>query len=216
LMRPKRLVVDWSLAGHMRYRDIRRYLKPYSIVANRTTTINHAFAAAVAPCDSYDEQRMRDAVLQLGQDPDSDLSCVYCGGKAETWDHVHATVRDKRFSGFGHRLGNLLPCCKPCNSRKGNKDWSSYLDSFGKGEVERERRRCLIESYLAQFRLLDAIPDQFPEYEQLQTLRLQVLKIIAEADLLAAQLRAKVTASMVMPPVVHGPHTEDSAKCISD
>jgi hypothetical protein len=27
----------------MRYEDIRRHLKRYSLVANRTTTINHAF-----------------------------------------------------------------------------------------------------------------------------------------------------------------------------
>ena len=43
----------------MRYKDIRRYLKPYSMVASRATTINHAFAACIAPCDKYDEEVMR-------------------------------------------------------------------------------------------------------------------------------------------------------------
>ena len=105
----------------MRYKDIRRYLKPYSMVASRATTINHAFAACIAPCDKYDEEVMRKAIIALGQDPDSDLLCVYCGDEAETWDHIHATVREKKFSGHGHRIGNLLPCCKTCNSKKGNK-----------------------------------------------------------------------------------------------
>jgi HNH endonuclease len=179
----------------MRYSDIRRCLKAYSIVANRTTTVNHAFAAAIAPCDPYDEQRTRDAVRQLGQDPDRDLACVYCGSRAETWDHVHATVRDKKFSGFGHRLGNLVPCCKPCNSQKGNKIWSVYLDSLGLDGVELARRKRVIEAYLAEYRLLDAIPEDFPEYQQLQELRRQVLEIFAQADILAAQLRLKAHAT---------------------
>jgi 5-methylcytosine-specific restriction endonuclease McrA len=106
----------------MRFPDIRRYLKPYSIVASRTTTVNHAFAASIAPSDTYEAAKVREAVVALGQDADADLVCVYCGAEAETWDHVHATVKDKAFSGHGHRLGNLLPCCKPCNSKKGNKD----------------------------------------------------------------------------------------------
>jgi len=177
----------------MRYRDIRRYLKPYSIVANRTTTVNHAFAAAIAPCDPYDEQKTRDAVRQLGQNPETDLVCVYCGSRAETWDHVHATVQDKRFSGFGHRLGNLLPCCKPCNSKKGNKTWSVYMDSLGLDAAELTRRKRIIEDYLAQYRLLDAIPEQFPEYQQLQDLRRQVVEIFAQADVLADQLRLKAS-----------------------
>ena len=175
----------------MRYRDIRRFLKPYSIVASRTTTLNHAFAAAIAPCDSYDEEKMRVAIGLLGQDPDKDLDCVYCGLKAETWDHVHATVRDKKFSGFGHRLGNLVPCCKPCNSRKGNKVWSAFLDSMGLDEVELTRRKNLIGTYLSEYRLLDSIPDQLPEYQQLQELLRQVLEVFARADILAAQVRQK-------------------------
>jgi hypothetical protein len=179
----------------MRYIDIRRHLKPYSIVANRTTTLNHAFAAAIAPSDLYDEQIAREAVGQLGQDPDGDLICVYCGSPAETWDHVQATVRDKKFSGFGHRLGNLLPCCKPCNSVKGNKHWSSYLDSVVLDQAELTRRKQLIEAYLARYAVVDAIPDHLPEYEQLQDLRRQILDLFAKADVLAGQLRVKRSES---------------------
>jgi hypothetical protein len=42
-----------------------------------------------------------------------------------------------------------------------------------------------------QYRLLDAIPEQFIEYQQLQDLRQQVLEIFAQADTLAEQLRRK-------------------------
>ena len=55
---------------HMRYSTVRNHLKPYVIVSRRKTTINHAFAAAVAPSDAYDELRVREAIYILGQDPD--------------------------------------------------------------------------------------------------------------------------------------------------
>jgi len=173
----------------MQYKSINQHLKPYSIAARRATTINHAFASAIAPHDEYDDEKIRAGVKQLGQNPDEDLRCVYCGSNAETWDHVQATVRNKKFSGFGHRLGNLLPCCKPCNSRKGNKAWSAYLDAIGTDGLA--RRKSLIESYLAQYQQVDLIPENLPEYEELEALRIQVLEIFQKADALAAQIRLK-------------------------
>lgn len=178
----------------MKCSDIRRHLKPYSISAMRTTTVNHAFAAAMAPCDTYDEEQTREAMHLLGQDPD-DLDCVYCGSKAETWDHVHATVSAKNFSGYGHRLGNLLPCCKPCNSRKGNRRWSVYLERLGLSAGDLNVRRQLIQGYLDRYGLRDAIPSQHVEFEELQEIRRQVLHLFAKADVLAKSLRAKAQAA---------------------
>lgn len=177
----------------MRFQDIRRYLKPYSMVASRSTTINHAFAASIAPSDTFDEAKVRAAIIALDQDPDADLICVYCGAEAETWDHVHATVKDKAFSGHRHRLGNLLPCCKPCNSKKGNKDWRTFLSTrpADAARMERERR---IHSYLTAYEVKDAIPKHLPEYQELQELRLQVLELFAKADKLAAIVRSKASA----------------------
>ncbi len=179
----------------MRCSDIRRHLKPYSILTNRTTTVNHAFAAAIAPCDPYDAQKTCDAMRLLGQDPERDLTCVYCGLKAETWDHVRATVLNKKFSGFGHRLGNLLPCCKPCNSRKGNRSWSDYLNGLGLDPDELARRWRQIEDYLAEYPCLDSIPEHMPEYQQLQELRRQVLELFAQADHIANELRLNLFTS---------------------
>lgn len=174
----------------MRYQDLKRHLKPYSIVAKRTTTITHAFASAVAPCDDYDPAVVQTAIRDLEQDPDADLRCAYCDGVAETWDHVHATVRGKRFSGYGHRLGNLLPCCKPCNSKKGNKPWSDFLASLQLPESIRLRRQSIIEAYLARYRQDDSIPDMSPEYAELERLQAQVMDLLQEADVLASRLRA--------------------------
>src|SRR5437870_262374 len=113
----------------MKRKSIRKYLRPYSIIGQRKTTVNHTFASAIAPTDIYDDAIVAEAIRALGQDPDDDLLCAYCDdNEADTWDHVVGLVKDQQFSGFGHTIGNLLPCCRQCNSRKGNKDWRAYLN----------------------------------------------------------------------------------------
>jgi hypothetical protein len=178
----------------MRYSSIRSHLKPYDIVARRKTTINHAFAAAIAPSDTYDEHRVREAILALGQDPDQELICVYCGSPAQTWDHVFATVQDSKFSGCGHRLGNLLPCCKPCNSAKGNKDWRRFLAGLLLSDEIRQKREGKIDDYLSKFFSQDVIPSYVPEYERLQHIKQQVMSLLTEADELAKAIRMQTHA----------------------
>lgn len=171
----------------MHYTSIRSHLKPYVIVARRKTTINHAFAAAIAPSDEYIDERVREAVIALGQDPEQTLRCAYCDAPAKTWDHVFATVKNSHFSGYGHRLGNLLPCCKPCNSAKGNKNWRQYLEGLGRSDqVERSAR---IEAYLLKYSVTDVLPNESPEYLRLLAIKKEVLALFAEADQLANVIR---------------------------
>ena len=163
------------------------------MVARRRTTINHAFAAAIAPSDIYDERVVSGAIALLGQKSECDLECAYCGSPAETWDHVFATVRDSQFSGFGHRLGNLLPCCKPCNSRKGNKPWASHLSSLNLGQDELADRRGAIERYLATYLVCDCIPEDSADRHRLDEIRRQVLSLLEEGDLVATRIRTGQT-----------------------
>lgn len=171
----------------MNYSSIRGHLKPYVMFARRKTTINHAFAAAIAPHDTYDSDRVWEAMLVLGQNPEKGLMCAYCGTPAKTWDHIFATVKDSRFSGHGHRLGNLLPCCKPCNSAKGNKDWLLYISTLKlPGEQE---RIFYIEAFLAKYGVVDAPPRDSEEYKCLLEIKEQVLALLAKADGLAKTVR---------------------------
>lgn len=174
----------------MNYSDIKRHLKPYSILRSRKTTINHAFASAIAPCDAYDDQAVRNAVISLGQNPDQALSCVYCDGAADTWDHVFATVKNSGFSGAGHRLGNLLPCCKPCNSRKGNRAWKEFLSLRKEPEPMRVAREARISAYLEKLHVLDELPVVTPEYTRLLEIKNEILRLMAEADKLADAIRS--------------------------
>src|SRR5436189_5787860 len=105
----------------MKRERIRHYLRPFRAYGRGSTTVTYALAGAIAPVDPYDDALVAEALVVLGQDPDGDLSCVYCGDPARSWDHVFGLVADGRFSGYGHVIGNLVPCCSTCNSRKGNK-----------------------------------------------------------------------------------------------
>lgn len=147
------------------------------------------FAAAIAPHDIYNEERVRAAVTLLGNDPNDDLACAYCGNPAETWDHVFATVRNSRFSGHGHQLGNLLPCCKPCNSRKGNKAWQTYLESLPLEKADFENRFQIIRSYLETYEISDIAPALTNDHEILDRIRIKILELVAEGDEIATRIR---------------------------
>jgi len=175
----------------MRYQTIRTHLRPYSILARRRTTVNHAFASAIAPCDVFEDQRVREAIRLLELDPDAELNCAYCGNPAETWDHIFATVRKSQFSDYGHRLGNLLPCCKPCNSRKGNKSWEDYLESLPLPQATRERRFECIPRFLAKYSVLDPTDPQDRDLGELESLRTEILRLMAEADRIATRIRSR-------------------------
>lgn len=129
----------------MKKNDLKRHLQDYSIYGKRSSTISHAFASALSVADDYNVTKIDKALTILGQNPDDDLFCAYCDKPAETWDHIKAVVVKTAFSGFGHQINNLLPCCKSCNSAKGNKDWKLYLMQKG---LDSEERITRIENYL--------------------------------------------------------------------
>ena len=53
--------------------------------------------------------------------------CAYCGQDGELlMDHV---VPINKQSLGEHRLGNLVPSCKPCNANKGDKDFRTFLSN---------------------------------------------------------------------------------------
>ena len=52
--------------------------------------------------------------------------CAYCGADTELLiEHAIPINREKLGE---HRLGNLVPSCKPCNSNKGSKDFREFLE----------------------------------------------------------------------------------------
>lgn len=52
---------------------------------------------------------------------------AYCPGPAQTWDHVIPVTK-----GGKTEAANILPCCKPCNSSKRNRDLWEWVDATGR------------------------------------------------------------------------------------
>jgi hypothetical protein len=183
----------------MKLGKIKEHLKPYSIVGRRKTTVNHAFASALAPCDPFDAERLAKAMASLEQSDHSRLTCVYCDKVAETWDHLVGLVKASEFFGYGHQVGNLVPCCRACNSSKGNRDWRDYLRSAIADNELRSKKELMLERYIQDFAIqvdLAAAAAIQPElWRRYDEIKKRILDLMSEADGIAEQLRLKVKAS---------------------
>lgn len=177
----------------MKIESIKHHLQAYSIMGKRQTTINHAFASAIAPNDSYNEKMIREAIKTLGQDPNEDLLCVYCGELAETWDHVFGLVKDLKFSGYGHVVGNLLPCCKKCNSEKGNKRWQDFIKTKPESNDIFKILSRYFNKYLSTSLMdYDYIKKYCPEeISRLEAIKDRIFQLMKEADAIATEVRKK-------------------------
>jgi hypothetical protein len=89
---------------------------------------------------------------------------------------------------------NLLPCCKPCNSKKAGKDWQAYLGQMDIPEDVRGEREKRIARFLRTYGVVDAVPEQSEEYRELVRIREEVLERFKRADELAAKIREKARA----------------------
>ncbi|MGB7548236.1 MAG: HNH endonuclease [Terracidiphilus sp.] len=181
----------------MKKESIKSHLAKYSINRKRRTTINHAFASAIAPVDTYDEARLVEALQLLGQDADGQLTCVYCGTPAETWDHLIGLVEKAELRGYGHQLGNLVPCCRACNSKKGAKAWDIHLRAVAPEqsvEAKYSQITCYLSRYAAQVdtkRAEEMLPDCWKRYCEIKQ---EIFGLMGEADALADQLRSVVVS----------------------
>jgi 5-methylcytosine-specific restriction endonuclease McrA len=190
----------------MKKHSIKTHLAPYSILQKRKTTINHAFASAIAPVDEYDEVKLAAAIRLLGQDPDGDLNCVYCDLKATTWDHLVGLVENAELRGYGHQIGNLLPCCRDCNSKKGAKGWEIYLRKVILDQSAFEAKYKVIACYIDRYaalvnlkRAAETLPDDWARY---CAIKQEIFKLMAEADTIATRLRGLVAAKEVTATII--------------
>jgi hypothetical protein len=173
--------------------SIKKYLRPSKIMGRKRTFAN-AFASALAPHDSYTVTVVADAIRDLGQDPEADLLCVYCGELAATWDHVFNRVVKGDFSGHGHRIRNLVPCCRSCNESKGQKLWRDYLDVLDPPDkdIRIARMSKFLSTPAANPVGTEAMRHKAgAELERFLEIRSQVFDLMAEADRLAMIIRLK-------------------------
>ena len=182
----------------MKKDSIKSHLKDYSIYQKRWTTVNHAFAAALSAADLYDAAKVSEALRLLDQDPDGDLACIYCDKPGQTWDHVTSTVSKGKFSGVGHQIGNLVPCCKACNSSKGSRNWVAYIDSLGLDHATRDHKVRMITAYIDQnvINVKERLEqDCSAELQELESIKQQIYQLMKSADLISTEVRRKISQS---------------------
>ena len=179
----------------MKRKSISKYLRPQRL-SNRRSTFSNAFASALAHFDRFDDTEVVAALADLGQDPNADLECVYCGLAAATWDHVFPRVIAGEFSGHGHAIRNLVPCCRRCNEMKGKMDWRKWIEQIAPPDMA--ERIVRIERFLGagtgSETVLDmtrtAAPEQLARY---LAIRDQIFVLLKEADDLADTIRREVS-----------------------
>jgi len=157
--------------------------------SGRGSTINHAFASALATADMYDKDRLVEALAKLGQSVDDPLRCVYCAAEGTSIDHLHALVENSSYTGHGHVIGNLVPCCSRCNQRKGKAPWRDWANAAGTPLDQIQRiadYESLAPPTVSQEDLLLLYPDLMAAYERLRVLTRDMLKT---ADHLAREIQ---------------------------
>lgn len=184
-------------------KTIRSHLAPYSILSKRKTTIAHAFASALAPSDEYDEDKINAALEALGQQNLKQLSCVYCEKSAHTWDHLENLVKNGKLNvnGYGHQVGNLVPCCRDCNSQKGGKSFHDFINA-NPSLTESEKSNLIrkLEAHLGLAKPIEHSnlnPEDQETLAKFFTLQGQILGLMAQADRCAQMLRVRKMAELI-------------------
>lgn len=163
--------------------SIKSHLRKYSIFQKRSTTINHAFASAMAPVDEYSEEKIDTILSELECLKDGQIYCVYCGlVEAQTWDHLFALVKNNEPSVYGHRYGNLVPCCKDCNSKKGNKDWAIANESINANNPEQKTKvNRVISSHIKKYPPNGRLVSD-DQKKKVSGIKEKILKLMKDAD----------------------------------
>ena len=195
----------------MRLANIKRHLAPYRFYGRLSTTVSYGVAAAMAPRDPVDDPRWVEALTILGQDAEAELTCVYCGALATSWDHLFPLVIAKEPTGHGHVVGNLVPACGSCNTQKGNRPWLEFVDALpvDRREVVRDRLQQLVERFIGGATPFDAHP--FPPEARAQLIRLR-----AEIHERMREVDALVGAHRIPPRATSPRRTAGSAPQVAD
>lgn len=137
----------------------------------------------MASYDEYSESLVDAILLELECVAEGNIVCVYCGiREAETWDHLYALVRNNEPSGYGHNYGNLIPSCKGCNSKKGNRDWQSANDSINaNNQKQRDKVIRVISNHITKHPAPGSVINAGSKIE-LDKIKAEILNLMKQAD----------------------------------
>lgn len=91
------------------HKEHRRQLNARWRKRNRARLNEYAYARR-RKCSSLSSEKIEAVLNYYG------TACVYCGAPSTGFDHLYPLSKEGE-----HLPENLAPCCKPCNSKKGNR-----------------------------------------------------------------------------------------------
>lgn len=105
-------------------------------------------------------------------------------------------MKNSELRGYGHQIGNLVPCCRSCNSKKGSKDWQQFIDHHVTQATNRRQIQAKLTNYLAKYAKLidiDQIKREAPdEWLRYLAVKEQILALMKEADMIAGAIRKRL------------------------
>lgn len=100
-------------------------------ITGRSSSITNSFINSIIPVIKPTNDQIKKALEILGMSYES-FQCSYCGSTATEWDHLRPLVVNKLPTGYISEIHNLVPSCGKCNQSKGNKPWSTWIESGAK------------------------------------------------------------------------------------
>jgi hypothetical protein len=164
-------------------------MRKIRIKSERGSSVNNAFASALAMFSSVSDDAINEALKVLGQPPTGPLVCVYCGEPEQEIDHLNGLVEATRYTGNGQVIGNLVPACGDCNGRKGKKAWKKWAvdEGISPDQIKRiEDYQSLAPPAVSEERLKELYPDLMAAYEKL---RILCQDVFSAADHLADEIQ---------------------------
>ena len=104
-------------------------------------------------------------------------------------------MRKGKLNGYGHQVGNLVPCCRDCNSQKGGKSFRDFINANADlTEAEKSNLILRLETHLAlakPIKEFDRNPEEQEALTKFLALQNQIFCLMQEADKYAQTLRMR-------------------------
>src|SRR5450830_1301582 len=89
----------------------------------------------------------------------------------QTWDHLTNLVKAGEFNDYGRQIGNLVPCCRDCNSTKGSSSFSKFVATLSISETEKKELIDRLKNHQLLVKEVDSSKRTKEEIELLEKYR---------------------------------------------
>lgn len=99
-------------------------------INGRKSTIAKALSDGIAPRYRPNNKEYNEYLMFFHKDIEDNFLCAYCGIKSDYLEHFRPLVENKKPTGYGSDIYNLVPSCKTCNEKKKNDYWKTWMNNL--------------------------------------------------------------------------------------